>query len=124
MLSDLPPRRRIRVLLAALALAFVTPAFAQVPSTEQLEIFRNLSPEQQEALLEQLAQGQGQGQDAAFQPPKEAPPAEAPGRTRPGAQRDALPEEPALRPRDTVLIEARLRETEGVNSDQRNRMTR
>src|SRR5688500_18804703 len=44
-----------------LLVACVVPAAAQSPMGDQLELFRNLSPEQQQALLQQLGGQNGTG---------------------------------------------------------------
>ncbi len=61
-------RRLILILLGVLAV----PALAQVPSAEQLEMLRNLTPEQRQMLLEQM----GLGADTKPRQDKEKKPAE------------------------------------------------
>ena len=65
-----------RRFLAAFALILAASASAQTPTPEQLDIFRNLTPEQQQALMEQLSspeQGtvQRQGSGSSAQPVEE-----------------------------------------------------
>jgi protein involved in polysaccharide export with SLBB domain len=50
-------RRGIWIFAAVLALAGALPAAAQVPTAEQLELLRSMSPEDREALLQQLGLG-------------------------------------------------------------------
>ena len=52
-------RRSFLVLAALLALAVSLPVAAQAPTAEQLELLRSLSPEDREALMEQLGIGSG-----------------------------------------------------------------
>jgi polysaccharide export outer membrane protein len=47
-------RSRFRCLLASALLVWVMPVAAQVPSAEQVELLRSLSPEDREALMEQM----------------------------------------------------------------------
>src|SRR5687768_11870000 len=50
--------RSVVLVLSAILLATVSPtAVAQVPSAEQLELLRSMSPEDREALMEQLGLG-------------------------------------------------------------------
>jgi hypothetical protein len=49
--------RGLRVLAAVLVLTVSVPVTAQVPTAEQLELLRSMSPEDREALLEQLGLG-------------------------------------------------------------------
>ncbi len=50
-------RRVLSVLTMLLVLAGVEPVVAQVPTPEQLELLRNMSPEDRQALMEQLGLG-------------------------------------------------------------------
>lgn len=117
-----------RILIAALTVMFVSTAVAQTPTPEQLDIFRNLTPEQQQAVLEQFAQQQPQ-QEEATQPrtpatqrngtPTQPLNAESgPRRTTDAARRTTDAERdplrpPVMKPEDTVLVEVRLKEKEG-----------
>jgi polysaccharide export outer membrane protein len=66
-------RRRLVWLTALLAFAWITPAVAQIPTPEQLELLQSMSPEDREALMEQLGIGgsipgdgsSGSGSDAS-----------------------------------------------------------
>lgn len=94
----------IAAMLGAALLAVMPPAVAQTPTPEQLEIFRNLTPAQQQMVLEQYGPQQGEVPLSPL----------APGRT-PGTMADdmrrqvggGLPEEPVIpvmQPEDTVLV--------------------
>ncbi|MGD9597538.1 MAG: SLBB domain-containing protein [Steroidobacteraceae bacterium] len=96
-------RRLARFLLGFLVL----PAWAQVPTAEQIQMLQNLTPEQRQLLLEQL----GAGSQATAQSPKK------PADTRPGdAERQqadtrdsaelsrAFAREAALKGDDTVIV--------------------
>ncbi len=64
-------RRGLKVLAAILLVAGALPVAAQVPTADQLELLRSMSPEDREALLEQLGLGGsvlGEG-DADAEPP-------------------------------------------------------
>ncbi|HKU90679.1 MAG TPA: SLBB domain-containing protein [Steroidobacteraceae bacterium] len=107
--------RRVLALLAAswLFLAGMPPASAQVPTAEQLELLRSMSPEDREALMEQLgiggavidqgstgSQGTGQGgtnRDARNQQDRM--------RRLNGADDTLLPVDKTLKPEDSVLID-------------------
>lgn len=109
--------------MAALVLAFVTPALAQVPSPEQLEIFRNLPPDQQQALVEQWSSSQGQS--GVPTPPEVGSTAESPVRSLPGGRRDEVPKEPVFGAKDTVLVQVQLPDDiSDANPDQRDRIRR
>ncbi len=116
------PRGR-RFLVAALAVVFATFVRAQTPSSEQLEIFRNLTPEQQQALLEYMA---GDSQPGVLSPGPAA--GERLAMEQDIAQRRLaqerlaqVPEVPILSAQDTVLVDARLREVEGEGNLQQQR---
>lgn len=98
------------VLVTVLGIVAVTPVQAQVPSPEQLELFRTLAPEDQEALLEQLGIGgeggmemdsDAQGQREGQRPDKRDRDGRADGQQR----NDMLMVDKTLKPSDTVLIE-------------------
>lgn len=52
-------RRLLSIVLIAFLAAGVQPAAAQVPTPEQMELLRSMSPEDREALMEQLGLGSG-----------------------------------------------------------------
>jgi protein involved in polysaccharide export with SLBB domain len=99
-------RRRFVALCAGLVVAALSPsmppALAQVPSAEQLELLRSLSPEDRAALMQQLGLG-GDGGDtgAAQKRPGEAPSGAAPALSRADLERL----DNRLRAEDTVLVD-------------------
>jgi polysaccharide export outer membrane protein len=99
-------------LLATLLLAAMLSPFAlqaQVPSQSQLEAFRNLPPDQQRAIMEQLGLG---GSAAARGQQLEFPPTTEP-KALPGELDDEQLErlrEPRLRAGDTIVIDLVLRD--------------
>lgn len=116
-------RRTVRTfLVAAIWLVSGSVAVAQTPTSEQLEIFRNLTPEQQQALLT----GMGAPQDGGGSVPSTAQ-TRSSGAEDGDARRRAgrrVPEEPlvpVLLPEDTVLVEAFLDEAQAGNLDPANR---
>src|SRR5690606_32190256 len=102
----------------ALAVVLAASAAAQTPTPEQLEIFRNLTPEQQQALMEQLAEADpqtdmGSARGSTRQSPVTgAQPAIEAERRRQGSDQQAreIPEVPVIKADDTVLVDARLPE--------------
>jgi polysaccharide export outer membrane protein len=110
----LPPLWR-KFLASTFAVAFASAAWAQVPTPEQLEILRNLTPEQQQAVMEQLAGGSLQsgvtppgGRDARSTQSQAVPVNEAERRRQGSLQARELPEDPVIKAEDTVLVDARL----------------
>ena len=97
-------RATIALAMAVTVLLAVPRVDAQAPSAEQLEMLRNLPPEQREALLKQLGIA-----DAATTPaPGTTRPAAVPGmtpRTPGGAAVDAERIDPRLKADDSVLID-------------------
>ncbi len=98
-------KKTVRMCLLAAAWLAAS-AWAQTPSTEQLELFRNLTPEQQQALLESLAAPAPEAQGSA---PGTTPAGETEAdamRRRPLelVQQEARPI-PVMQPEDTVLVE-------------------
>jgi polysaccharide biosynthesis/export protein len=105
-----------------LSAGWLAPAAAQVPSAEQLEIFQNLPPDQQQAILESLNRGGSTGT------PTERPRADRslrfPETVRPRTSRDdqdteeddrftsGVPREPRLKGNDTVLLTLEIRQLE------------
>lgn len=119
------PSRGLKRLIGLLATVLAATAVAQTPTIDQLEIFQSLTPEQQQALLEQLAQGDAFGSERAARttqvpgsgPVRESREGRRDQRDRPGG----APEEVVLRPEDTVLVEARIPEGQGVGNQGRQR---
>lgn len=97
-------RTLARVALAALSLASI-PCVAQTPTSEQLEIFRNLTPEQQQSVLQQMGgqQGAEDSSNSRTRNTRRAGSALADGPATGSSQ--AAPVEPVLRAEDTVVLE-------------------
>ena len=90
-------------------------AFAQSPSPEQMEAFRNLPPDQQQAILQGMGsttQG-GVQRDRDVTSPETVRPRSVDGTVGRGGEGTGdyewVPREPRIAGRDTVLIEAELR---------------
>lgn len=105
-----PGWRKFLVCLVTVLLA--AESFAQSPSQE-LEIFRNLTPEQQQAVMEQLSDS---GQGVPSLPRSAEPRRESQPDTPQGRQPPAVPGTPVrdreIKASDTVLIEVRLASAE------------
>jgi polysaccharide export outer membrane protein len=91
-------------------------AHAQTPSADQIEMFRNMTPEQQQAILEAMGGGSG-GRGAAQSRPDRR--LQFPETVRPRASRDdedggdflgGVPQEPKLKGGDTVLLTLEIRQ--------------
>lgn len=98
--------------------ALVPPAGAQTPSADQIEIFRELSPEQQQAILEAFGgtgsatgRGSATGQDRLS---GQQDASRRNGRSRTDRSASALfdqtPREPRFKPLDTLLLSLKIRE--------------
>lgn len=104
-------RRSFLVLAALLALAGSLPAYAQAPTAEQLEMLRSLSPEDREALMEQLGLGGaliGDGTATGGAPGPDASDRTESDDDQSGAQRrmsERLTAERALKPEDSIIID-------------------
>jgi polysaccharide export outer membrane protein len=98
--------RGLSVLALIVSFAGVAPAFAQVPSAEQIELLRTMNPEDREALMEQLGIGSSSLD-------RDSSGASDNGRTRENRRQgsresddaDLLPGEKPLKPEDSVLID-------------------
>ena len=105
---------RVTALAVAVLLAGGS-AVAQSPSPEQMEAFRNLPPDQQQAILQGMG-GTTQGgvqRDRDVKSPETVRPrsVDANGRGAAGANEyEWVPREPRIAGRDTVLIDAELRD--------------
>lgn len=99
--------RIIGALMVAAVMAASTPALAQ--TAEQLDIFRNLTPNQQQALLERLSSGDTAVEEndsaAKSRPERDITP---PPRTE-SLRREDAPSSPALAARDTVVLDITVR---------------
>jgi polysaccharide export outer membrane protein len=91
--------------MAVFALILAAAASAQTPTPEQLEIFRNLTPEQQQVLMEQLASPQRESAPLI----RPVQPTSPEGPRRPDDD-PKMPEIPELNSGDTVLVDARIPE--------------
>lgn len=94
------------VRLFLLGAIWVASAAAQTPTSEQLELFRNLTPEQQQAVLEQLDSSPAQEPEAE-RPARRAESQDP--RTVSLPRQAEEPRVPVLQPEDTVLVEAAVR---------------
>jgi polysaccharide biosynthesis/export protein len=93
------------IALIALLSAF-QPSVAQVPSAEQLELLRNLSPEDREALMEQLGLGEVLGGDQpASDDSSDRSRTPQDSRQRSERSMEALLPDKTLKPDDSVLID-------------------
>ncbi len=103
-------------LLAAGLYAPGTPA--QTPTAEQIEIFQNLPPDQQQAILEAIgSSGESRGTTGASDRSEQDEDAAAEARARARAARDERERTPSgeirLRPDDTLIVEILPLEWEG-----------
>lgn len=100
---------------------FLPTARAQTPSADQIEMFQNLPPEQQQAILESLNRGGSTGR--ASDRPRADRRLDFPETVRPRSQRDEdemdderrdsrVPKEPRLKGNDTVLLSLEIRQLE------------
>lgn len=97
-------------------------AHAQTPSADQIDMFRNLTPEQQQAIMESMGVGGQSGRsgtgvrsDRQLKFPQTVSPRN--GTDREGADeesrdRSGIPREPRLKGEDTILLSLELREFE------------
>ncbi len=93
---------RLFVAVAALAV-LCAPAAAQTPTAEQLQIFQNLTPEQQQAVLDRVTSGSTQVESKDSASGAAADLQSARPATRPAAE--AAPRIPVLAGRDTVMLQ-------------------
>src|SRR6185295_12304877 len=108
-------RRSLLILVAAMFMAGSLPIVAQVPTAEQLELLRSMSPEDREALLEQLGLGGAVMGDSTGGAGGEGSDATRRGRTSRDTDdrsrsdqtmtAERLKAEMALKPDDSVLID-------------------
>lgn len=104
--------RRLLALVAVWMLAGALPVVAQVPTAEQLELLRNMSPEDRDALMQQLGvggtgQGNANADTSANAPARDRNPADANAGTRSDRQAltDRLAMEKTFRPADTLILD-------------------
>ncbi|MDQ2640732.1 MAG: SLBB domain-containing protein [Pseudomonadota bacterium] len=111
-------KRMVRnFLVGALWLLSAVATAGQAPSPEQLELFRNLTPEQQQAVMEEFSSSEDGAPASDIRDERRAT-------SDPGVARDRTEERPAAPPaipvmdaRDTVLIEAAVKATESEQVD-------
>ncbi len=113
-------RALLSVAILTLAIG-VQPILAQVPSAEQLQIFQNLTPEQQQAILQSVSGGQ-QGNATNPGATSGRPPNQT-GESRQDALRrgsfgtkDLEAQNPMLKADDTVIVEISLPPTQAVKA--------
>lgn len=116
------PSRAVRLVFitcvyAALAVCVFdqAQAQAQAPTAEQLDMFRSLSQEQQQAILESF--GRGTGPTVRGDQVQDRRPESSTERERVNARRAREPEEPVdavprFKPNDTLLLSLEIRETQ------------
>lgn len=90
-----------------LCLAVATPLVAQSPTEEQLQIFQNLTPEQQQALMDRMASAESTEADQDSRPDAGTSPSNAERATRVPAE--VVPKIPTLAGRDTVTLQVSVR---------------
>jgi protein involved in polysaccharide export with SLBB domain len=104
--------------LAAAWLLAAGAVMAQTPTADQMEVFRNLSPEQQQAILDSMGNGGQSGvrRDRDLTSPETVQPRSVDETVqRAKSAEDELelrPREPRISGRDTVLLDAKLKEPE------------
>lgn len=93
-----------------------TPAFSQVPTSDQLELLRSMSPEDREALMEQLGLGgavlgdSGDSSSSSRARDQRGTTTDENGvRRRDGFESQALQSDKALKPADSVLIDINMK---------------
>ena len=114
--------RRVAPTLALLvtSLMLIPVASGQNPTPDQMEVFRNLPPDQQQAILESMGTSQGTStiQDGVRRDADVTAPETVQPRPAEGAYEavTARPDDPNLRGRDTVLLEIDLKATDAATS--------
>jgi polysaccharide biosynthesis/export protein len=87
---------------------------AQSPSADQMETFRNLTPEQQRALLEAMGSGSGEFRGSRSDQRLETPSTVSPRSVGEARERSLSPDgEPRLAAGDTLIVELELVQFEG-----------
>jgi protein involved in polysaccharide export with SLBB domain len=107
-------RSTIAMALLVVGLAVARAAFGQTATTEQIEAFRDLSPDQQRAILEAMGAAGGQSATAQSDRRVELPPTVRPRSTEDERQRNLSPDgEPRLAAGDTLILELESMRFEG-----------
>ena len=106
--------------LLVTSLMLIPVASGQTPTPDQMEVFRNLPPDQQQAILESMGPSQGTStiQDGVRRDADVTAPETVQPRPAEGAYEavTARPDDPNLRGRDTVLLEIDLKATDAATS--------
>jgi polysaccharide biosynthesis/export protein len=98
-------RTVIRFFVAVLALAGPAGVIAQVPSPEQMELFRSMSPEDREALMEQLGIGGSGADQLGGDDDRRRPRDNEQQQQRLDVLQSELLQEKKLHPEDTVIVD-------------------
>lgn len=104
---------------------FISVVQAQTPSAEQVEMFRNLTPEQQRAVMESMGVGGTGATSGRVRSDRQVnfPQTVAPRRTADDGEREigdqGIAREPRLKGDDTVLLSLELREFERSSEEER-----
>jgi polysaccharide export outer membrane protein len=100
------PRSMLAIFMLAAGLASAPAALGQTPTTEQVEAFRDLSPEQQRTVLEAMGGGTGQSGAARSDQRIESPATVLPRSIQDERLRNlTLDGEPRLAAGDTLIVE-------------------
>ena len=100
------PRSLLVVVLLVAGLGSIAQVSGQTPSSEQVEAFRNLSPEQQRTVLEAMGSGSGQSGTTRADQRIETPSTVRPRSTEDDRLRNlTLDGEPRLAAGDTLIVE-------------------
>lgn len=111
----------------------VPPALGQTPSAEQMEIYRNLTPEQQQAILESMGTAGAGGMDTSIRSDRQLrfPQTIIPNRNteqtddeEENGRGGSLQREPRLKGDDTVLLSVEIRVFEITNPEEQMRKPR
>jgi protein involved in polysaccharide export with SLBB domain len=108
------PRSLLVVLMSVAGLASAPAAVGQTPTPEQMEAFRDLSPEQQRTVLEAMGASGGQTGTSRSDQRVESPATVRPRSTLNERERSLSPDgEPRLAAGDTLIVELEPMEFEG-----------
>ena len=100
------PRSMLAMVVLAAGLASAPMAHGQTPTAEQVEMFRNLDPEQQRTVLEAMGTTGGQSGTTRSDSRIESPPTVLPRSTEDERLRNLSPDgEPRLAAGDTLIVE-------------------
>jgi len=106
----------LAVVMLLAGLGSVQPAVAQTPSAEQAEAFRNLTPEQQRALLEAMGSGSGEVGGTRSDRRLETPSTVSPRSVGEARERSLSPDgQPRLAAGDTLIVELEPVQFKGQN---------